>query len=55
MRFKLRRADDNAIPPRAKIGGCYANTALVITDAVKAGFDEAIVLFHDGHVSEGSL
>lgn len=49
-----RRSDDNAIPPRAKIGGCYANTALVITDAVKAGFDEAIVLSHDGHVSEGS-
>lgn len=49
-----RRADDNAIPPRAKISGCYANTALIITDALKAGFDEAIVLSHDGHVSEGS-
>jgi len=49
-----RRTDDNAIPPRAKIGGCYANTALIITDAIKAGFDEAIVLSHDGHVTEGS-
>jgi len=49
-----RRSDDNAIPPRAKIGGCYANTALVVTDAIKAGFDEAIVLSQDGHVSEGS-
>ena len=49
-----RRADDNAIPPRAKISGCYANTALIVTDAIKAGFDEAIVLSHDGHVSEGS-
>jgi len=49
-----RRSDDNAIPPRAKIGGCYANTALIVTDAIKAGFDEAIVLSHDGHVTEGS-
>jgi branched-chain amino acid aminotransferase len=49
-----RRSDDNAIPPRAKISGCYANTALIITDAIKAGFDEAIVLSHDGHVTEGS-
>ena len=49
-----RRNDDNAIPPRAKIGGSYANTALIITDAVNAGFDEAIVLSQDGHVTEGS-
>ncbi len=49
-----RRSDDNAIPPRAKIGGCYANTALIVTDAVKAGFDEAIVLSHEGTVTEGS-
>lgn len=49
-----RRADDNSIPPRAKIGGCYANTALIITDAIKAGFDEAIVLSHEGLVTEGS-
>ncbi|MEI7475158.1 MAG: branched-chain amino acid transaminase [bacterium] len=49
-----RRVDDNAIPPRAKIGGSYANTSLIITDAIKAGFDEAIVLSHAGQVTEGS-
>ena len=49
-----RRTDDNAIPPRAKIGGCYVNTALIVTDALKSGYDEAIVLTQDGHVSEGS-
>lgn len=49
-----RRSDDNAIPPRAKIGGCYANTALIVTDAKLAGFDDAIVLSPDGHVTEGS-
>lgn len=49
-----RRVDDNAIPPRAKIAGSYANTSLIITEALKAGFDEAIVLSNDGKVTEGS-
>jgi branched-chain amino acid aminotransferase len=49
-----RRVDDNAIPARGKISGAYANSALIKTDAVRAGFDEALVLTQDGHVSEGS-
>jgi len=49
-----RRVDDNAIPPRAKVSGSYANTALAKTDAICAGFDDAIVLDQNGHVSEGS-
>ena len=49
-----RRSDDNAIPPRAKISGCYANAALIVTDARMAGFDDAIVLSQDGTVTEGS-
>ncbi len=48
------RLDDNTIPPRGKISGAYVNTGLLKTDAVKAGFDEALVLSRDGHVSEGS-
>lgn len=49
-----RRNSDNAIPPRAKVAGAYANTALIITDAKLAGFDEAIVLDEAGVVTEGS-
>ena len=49
-----RRIDDNMIPPRAKISGLYVNSALAKTEAVDNGFDEAIMLTHDGHVSEGS-
>lgn len=49
-----RRVDDNTIPPRGKISGSYANSALIKTDAHLKGFDEAIVLNQDGHVSEGS-
>jgi branched-subunit amino acid aminotransferase/4-amino-4-deoxychorismate lyase len=32
----------------------YANSALIKTDAVLAGYDEALVLNNDGHVSEAS-
>jgi len=49
-----RRISDNAIPARAKVTGAYVNSALAKTDAVLNGFDEAIVLNQDGHVSEGS-
>ena len=49
-----RRVDDNVIPARGKIAGAYANSALIKTDAVRAGFDEALVLNQDGHLSEGS-
>jgi len=49
-----RRIDDNAIPARGKISGSYANSALIKTDANRAGFDEAIVLGQEGQVSEGS-
>jgi branched-chain amino acid aminotransferase len=49
-----RRVDDNIIPARGKISGAYANSAFIKTDAVRAGFDEALVLTQDGHISEGS-
>ena len=49
-----RRTSDNAIPPRAKIAGAYANAALINTDAHNAGFDDAVVLSESGQVTEGS-
>lgn len=49
-----RRVDDNAIPARGKITGAYASTAFVKTDALRAGFDEALVLNQAGHLAEGS-
>src|SRR5207237_3358318 len=48
-----RRVDDNSLPARGKMAGAYVNSAFVKTDAVRAGFDEAIVLNADGHISEG--
>jgi branched-chain amino acid aminotransferase len=49
-----RRIDDNIIPARGKISGGYVNSALAKSDANLAGFDEAILLNQDGHISEGS-
>jgi len=49
-----RRIDDNALPARAKICGSYVNAAFAKTEALQNGFDEAIMLTHDGHVAEGS-
>jgi branched-chain amino acid aminotransferase len=49
-----RRVDDNAAPARAKITGAYINSALVKTDAILGGYDEALTLTQSGHISEGS-
>jgi branched-chain amino acid aminotransferase len=49
-----RRISDGAIPARAKISGSYVNSALAKSEALDNGYDEAIMLSHDGHVSEGS-
>lgn len=49
-----RRVDDNAIPARGKVAGAYANSALIKSDAVLGGYDEALVLNQEGHVTEAS-
>lgn len=49
-----RRVDDTAIPARGKVNGTYVNSALAKSDALLSGFDEAILLNHDGHVSEAT-
>jgi len=49
-----RRVNDNSIPARGKITGAYVNSAFIKTDAMLAGYDEAIALNRDGHVAEGS-
>ena len=49
------RVSDNVIPARGKFAGSYVNSALAKTDAVLAGFDEALLLNDHGHVCEGSV
>ena len=49
-----RRPDANVIPPQCKVTGIYINNAFAKTEAIENGFDEAIMLSPDGHISEGS-
>ena len=49
-----RRPDDTMIPTGVKLSGLYTTGILAKTEAVMAGYDEAIVLNHDGTVSEGT-
>ncbi|MFA5104436.1 MAG: branched-chain amino acid transaminase [Candidatus Margulisiibacteriota bacterium] len=49
-----RRTDDISAPARAKATGNYVNSSLAKSEAIEGGFEEAIMLSHDGHVSEGS-
>ena len=55
VRMKIsrwQRHDPNAMPPAAKGTGMYVNSSLAKIEAVKAGYDEAILLSPQGYVSE---
>ena len=47
-----QRHDPNAVPTAAKGTGMYVNSSLAKVEALKAGYDEALLLAPDGHVSE---
>jgi len=48
-----RRIHPSILPPQAKVVANYANSILAKTDALKSGYDEAILLNMDGNVAEG--
>ena len=48
------RIDSRILPPQAKCSANYANSILAKTDALAAGYDEAILLTLNGDVAEGS-
>ncbi|MGH9149622.1 MAG: branched-chain amino acid transaminase [Acidimicrobiales bacterium] len=47
-----QRHDPNAMPPAAKGTGMYLNSSMAKLEALKAGYDEAILLSPQGYVSE---
>ena len=47
-----QRHDPNAMPPAAKGTGMYINSSMAKIQALKAGYDEAILLSPQGYVSE---
>ncbi len=55
IRLKIsswQRHDPNAVPTAAKGTGMYVNSSLAKVEALKAGYDEAVLLAPDGSVSE---
>jgi branched-chain amino acid aminotransferase len=49
-----QRIGPNTIPPEGKGTGQYINSSLAKVQALKAGYDEAIMLTPDGRIAEGS-
>jgi branched-chain amino acid aminotransferase len=49
-----QRVGPNVIPHVAKATGVYLNSMLAVTEANQAGYEEAIMLTHDGYVADGS-
>jgi branched-chain amino acid aminotransferase len=57
VRMKIsswKRHDPNVMPPAAKGTGMYINSQMAKVEALKAGYDEAIMLSTHGHVSEAT-
>src|SRR6202163_2852787 len=55
VRMKIsswQRHDPNAMPPAAKGTGMYINSSMAKIEALKGGYDEAILLSPQGYVSE---
>jgi branched-chain amino acid aminotransferase len=55
VRMKIsswQRHSPNAMPPAAKGTGMYINSSMAKIEALKAGYDEAILLSPQGYVSE---
>jgi branched-chain amino acid aminotransferase len=55
VRLKIsswQRHDPNTLPPAAKGTGMYINSSMAKVEALKAGYDEAVLLSPQGYVSE---
>ncbi|MHB8468922.1 MAG: branched-chain amino acid transaminase [Gaiellaceae bacterium] len=49
-----QRIGANVIPHVAKATGVYLNSMLAVQEALRGGYDEALLLTHDGYVADGS-
>jgi branched-chain amino acid aminotransferase len=54
MISSYRRIGKNTIPPAGKANGQYLNSSLAKVEAIRAGYDEAIMLSEDGFIAEGT-
>jgi len=51
---RFRKIDGSCMPVKAKVSGNYINPMISKSEAVRAGFDDALLLDRDGYVAEGS-
>ena len=49
-----QRIGPNVIPHVSKATGIYLNSMLAVTEAIRAGYDEAILLTSEGYIADGS-
>jgi branched-chain amino acid aminotransferase len=49
-----RRIGQDSMMPNAKLTGSYVNSVMAKQEALRGGYDEAVMLNSDGHVAEGS-
>jgi branched-chain amino acid aminotransferase len=49
-----QRIGPNVIPHAAKATGVYLNSMLAVTEANRAGYDEAILMTAEGYIADGS-
>lgn len=49
-----RRYDHNNLPPAAKATGQYLNSGLAKVEAIKSGYDEAIMLNPEGYIADAT-
>jgi len=51
---RFRKINDSCMPVKAKVSGNYINPMISKSEAIQAGFDDAILLDMDGYVAEGT-
>ena len=50
----MRKIDSLSMPLKAKVSGNYIGPMIAKTDAIRSGFDDALILDHEGFVAEGT-
>ena len=50
-----RKISDDMVSTKAKVGGCYVNSALAKTEAKRCGYDEALMMDEQGYIVEASV
>lgn len=50
-----RKFSDASMPTKAKAGGCYVNSFLATGEAIRCGYDEALMMDESGFIVEASV